>query len=82
MPRESVHLTEGQFECDIWVNQLHAQALLDIRSMVTLVHTGVTGGVGPIYIRPSKWSIGTLVPVRLAENSKLWFQLLNNPVLS
>lgn len=35
----AVHLnqTKGQYECDIWVNQLHARVLLDTRSMVTVV---------------------------------------------
>lgn len=41
-------LTEGCFECDVWVNHLHARALLQSRTMVILIHMGVAVEVGPI----------------------------------
>lgn len=40
-------LTEGRFECDVWVNHSPARALLDSGSMVTLVHPRVMEKVSP-----------------------------------
>lgn len=44
----NLDLTEGLFECDLWVNQLHVRAMLDSGSMVTLVGSGVAGEVSPV----------------------------------
>lgn len=41
-------LIEVCFKCDVWMNHLHARALLHSSSMVILIHMGMATKVGPI----------------------------------
>lgn len=61
---EHLDLTEGQFKCDLWVNQIYARVLLDSESMVTCLGTRVaarTLGVVCIHRDPREFSLLSVI---------------------